>query len=62
MGAKMVNVEYHEHSKKTKSKARKIKNQTQAAKKSVRLHEKKQEEAVPLFPAIQVSRLIPLIC
>jgi hypothetical protein len=54
MGAKMVNVEYHEHSKKTKAKARKIKLQTAAAKKAVRQHDKKQEEAVPLFPAIQV--------
>lgn len=55
MGAKMVNVDYHEHSKKTKAKARKVKLQTAAAKKAVRIHDKKQEEAVPLFPAIQVS-------
>lgn len=57
MGAKMVNVEYHEHSKKTKAKARKIKLQTAAAKKAVRQHEKGVEEAVPLFPAIQVCKL-----
>lgn len=50
----MVNVEYHEHSKKTKSKARKIKLQTASAKRAVRQQERKQEEAVPLFPAIQV--------
>ena len=58
----MVNVEYHEHSKKTKSKARRIKLQTAAAKKSVRLHEKSQEEAVPLFPAIQVQAWVAVSC
>lgn len=62
MGAKMVNVDYHEHSKKTKAKARKVKLQTAAAKKAVRQHDKKLEEAVPLFPAIQVLAIQRLVC
>jgi protein SDA1 len=48
------NIDFHEHSKKTKKRARDVKKQREKNDKKERDHVKKLAGAVPLFPAIQL--------
>jgi protein SDA1 len=50
----VTEVNYHEHSKKTKKRARQVKRQIDRNQKIKRENEQKQLETVPLFPAIQL--------
>lgn len=49
-----TNVNYHEHSKKTKKRARQVKRQLDRNSKVQREKETEEQDAVPLFPAIQL--------
>ncbi|CAE7753110.1 SDAD1, partial [Symbiodinium microadriaticum] len=53
-GVKAAEINYHTHSKKTKARARATKRQQEAVAKMKRQATKDKEEAVPLYPAIQL--------